>query len=137
MSAEILRGLAVGASITHPFVVTPAEMVAFQQLAGDDSLIHTDAEFSLEHGFRGPIVYGGIMLAHLSRVLGTMVPGRHGLSLAWSIVYRKPLYVNETALLTATIAHVSEATRTVNLKFTITRGDETIATGKSESLVLR
>jgi acyl dehydratase len=132
-----LGELVVGASVEHTFVVSPQDMMTFQSLSADDSLIHTDAEFSARHGFRAPIVYGGILLAHLSHVLGTIVPGRQGISLAWNIAYRKPLYVNETATLTATIAHVSEATNTINLTFKITRGGETIATGKTESMVLR
>jgi len=122
--------------VTHAFVVTLSDMAAFQELSGDDSLIHTDAEFSARHGFGAPIVYGGVMLAKLSRVLGTMVPGRRGVSMAWSIVYRKPLHVNETAVLTATVDHISEATRSINLKFDIRRGSDLIATGKTESLIL-
>ena len=136
MKADALDELRVGAAVTHDFVVTPEDLAAFRQLSGDDSLIHTDASFSSRHGFREPIAYGGIMLAHLSHVLGTMVPGRRGVSLAWSIAFRKPLYVNEPATITATVAHVSEATRTVNLTFTITRGHDIIASGKTESLFL-
>lgn len=132
-----MSGLVVGTSVEHAFVVTQEDMLTFQALSADDSLVHTDAEFSTQHGFLAPIVYGGILLAHLSRVLGTMVPGRRGVSLAWNIAYRKPLYVNDAAVLTATIAHISEATNTVNLTFKITRGGETIATGKTESMVLR
>lgn len=137
MARPAVDRLVVGAAVEHAFVVTEDDMVAFRRLSGDDSLIHTDADFSTRHGFKGPIVYGGILLAHLSRVLGTMVPGSHGVSLVWSIAYRKPLYVNDAAVLTATIAHVSEATSTVNLAFKITRDGETIATGKTESMALR
>lgn len=137
MSGDTASGFAVGDTVTHTFVVTPADMTTFQQLAGDDSLIHTDAEFSVRHGFSAPIVYGGIMLAHVSRVLGTMMPGRRGLSLAWSIAYRNPLYVNETAVLSMTVTHVSDATRTINLSFKITRGADVIASGKTESLLLQ
>jgi acyl dehydratase len=135
--ADRATAFQVGQTVSQPFTITTEDMRLFQRLSGDDSSIHTDEVFATDHGFKGVIVYGGLMLAHLSKVLGTIVPGRRGLSMTWSIAYRKPLYVDEPAILSASVAHVSEATNTVNLAFTITRDGEVIATGKTESLILK
>jgi len=131
-----LEDIAAGRSASHSFTVTQEDMAMFLRYSGDDSLIHTDPDFSARHGFREPIVYGGLMLAQLSRLLGTMMPGSCGISTGWSIQYKKPLYVGEEATLRAEVVHVSPATRSVSLKFEILRENSIIATGKTESLIL-
>jgi HAD superfamily phosphatase (TIGR01681 family) len=75
------------------------------------------------------IAYGGIMLAHLSHVLGMKLPGPTGTSTKWTINYREPLYLDEPARITLEISHTSSATGLVEAKFRITSGERTIATG--------
>ncbi len=84
-----------GQSAEIRFAVTEEDMALFQRLSGDHSLIHTDKAYAAERGFDAPIVYGGIMLAKLSNMVGEHLPGRFGTSVSWTITYRQPLYVGE------------------------------------------
>jgi len=127
--------IAAGNVVEHAFVVDDAAMQAFITLSNDRSAVHTDAAYARSRGFDGVIVYGGLMLAQLSHVLGGHIPGDHGVSTRWSIDYRRPLYVGERALLRFEVLNVSEATGLIDAKFTITCGERTIATGKTQSLV--
>jgi len=136
MSSMDVIDVALGTTVTHRFTVTASDMVLFRQTTGDQSLIHTDQDFCKRHGFREPIVYGGIVLGHLSTLLGTMLPGKTGISTGWSIQYRKPLYVGDEVEMTATVAHFSPATRALKLTFQIKLGEAVLATGKTESLFL-
>lgn len=131
-----LGDIQVEQTVSHEFCVSHSDIEDFRRLSGDSSLIHTDAVFCERHGFKGPIVYGGIMLRQLSKVLGMQMPGVHGLSMGWTISYKKPLYADEAATLVATVTHVSVAARMVKLKFEIRRAEEVIAVGKTESLIL-
>lgn len=110
-------------------------MVAFQKMSGDTSLIHTDREFARSRGFDDVIAYGGIMLAHLSHVLGMQLPGSAATSLRWTIDYRRPLYVGAEAEIDFEVTGVSSATGVVDGKFRIASGAKLIATGSTQSMV--
>ena len=55
--------------------------------------------------------------AQLSHLLGRLLPGRHGLSNAWRVDFRRPLYVGQQAEIEAEIVHRSEATGTLRIKY--------------------
>lgn len=128
-------GISVGATFKHRFVIDTAAMQAFASLSNDRSSIHTNDAFARERGYERAIVYGGLLLAHLSHVLGTKLPGDLGTSVHWEINYRHPLYVGEEAVLTITVDHVSAAMELVQAKFTVHRGDRLVASGKTQSFV--
>ena len=125
----------MGAKATREFVVDEASMRWFQSVSEDKSLIHCDDEFARERGFKGVIAYGGIMLAHLSHILGTKLPGSRGTSTRWTIVYREPLYVDEPARIEFEIVNVSPGTGLVDGKYRILASERTIATGTTQSIV--
>ena len=127
----------VGSKATRKFVVDDAAMRRFQAMSGDTSRIHCDGAYAKARGYDGVIVYGGIMLAHLSHLLGMKIPGRNGLSVAWSIKFHGPLYVGEAAEIVLEVANVSAATGIVEGRFCIMAGDKKVATGTTQSIVPR
>ena len=127
----------VGDTATHDFVVDVDAMQWFQAMSADTSKIHCNPGFAQERGFSGVIAYGGIMLAHLSHVLGMKLPGPTGTSTKWTISYREPLYLGEAARIALEITYASKATGIVEGKFRIVSGEKTIATGTTQSLVPR
>jgi len=110
-------------------------MEAFQLLSGDDSRIHVDDVYAKERGFERAIVYGGLMLAQLSYVLGQKIPGELGHSGRWQIDYRRPLYCGDKATLSLEVTHLSKAMGVMEGRFRITARGVAIATGKVQSFV--
>ena len=127
--------LRLGDKAEHKFVVDAAAMGLFQSLSHDRSRIHCDPDFARSRGYKDVIVYGGIMLAHLSHVLGQMLPGALATSTKWTINYRGPLYVGEEATLNIAVTHVSRATGIVECKFRIASREQPVATGNTQSVV--
>jgi 3-hydroxybutyryl-CoA dehydratase len=127
--------ICVGSVATRKFVVDEATMKWFRQVAEDTSRIHCDAAYAKSRGFDGVVVYGGIMLAHLSHLLGMRIPGENGASVAWSIKYHNPLYVDEPAEIVLEVTFVSPGTGIVESRFSITAGDKRVATGTAQSIV--
>jgi 3-hydroxybutyryl-CoA dehydratase len=125
----------VGDSASRRFVVDAATMRWFQEVAEDTSRIHCDRAFAQERGFTDVIVYGGILLAHLSHLLGMKIPGANGTSIGWSVKFHQPLYVDEEAEITLKVANVSAATGVVEGKFSIMSGQKKVATGTTQSIV--
>ena len=48
-------------------------MLAFAELSGDTNPIHVDAESARGSGFSGRVAYAGVLLAEVSRIIGTVV----------------------------------------------------------------
>jgi 3-hydroxybutyryl-CoA dehydratase len=127
--------ICVGNVATRKFVVDEAAMSWFREVAEDTSRIHCDAAYAKARGFNGVVVYGGIMLAHLSHLLGMRIPGRNGTSAAWSIKYHGPLYVDEPAEIVLEVTFVSPGTGIVESRFSIAAGERKVATGTAQSIV--
>ncbi len=125
----------VGDVATWDFVIREDAMRCFQALSADRSGVHTNETYARTRGYEGVIVYGGLMIAQLSYVLGMKVPGPHALSSHWSIAYRAPLYVDEPATLVLEVIHVSKALGIAEARFRITAGDRLVATGSTQSVL--
>jgi acyl dehydratase len=117
------------------FVVDAATMRWFQEVAEDTSRIHCDRAYAQARGYADVVVYGGILVAHLSHLLGMKIPGPSGTSIAWSIKFHDPLYVGEEAEIRLEVAYLSAATGVVEGKFSIMAGAKRVATGTTQSIV--
>lgn len=120
---------------TRRFVIDAATMRWFQEVAQDTSRIHCDRAFAEARGYADVVVYGGILVAHLSHLLGMQIPGPNGTSIAWSIKFHEPLYVGEEAEIRLEVAYLSAATGVVEGKFSIMAGEKKVATGTTQSIV--
>jgi acyl dehydratase len=125
----------VGDVARRQFVVDQSTMAWFREVAQDTSRIHCDADYAKARGFAGILVYGGIVLAHLSHLLGTQIPGRNGTSVEWSIKYHEPLYLDEAAEIVLEVTFVSPGTGVVQSSFAVMAGARKVATGTAQSVV--
>jgi 3-hydroxybutyryl-CoA dehydratase len=96
--------------------ITPELMTTFRDISGDDNPMHLDDAFAREHGFRGRIAYGNLMGAMLSRLVGAQLPTREVLILRQTLEFRQPGYVGDEIRLTAEVAAIHEAVRSIQLK---------------------
>lgn len=112
-------------------------MDAFCALSGDANPLHRDPGFARDAGFHGAVVYGALLVAKISELIGMRLPGTGGVWAGLKMDFRNPLYVGETARLQAEIDHRSEAARMISLKLRIDTDDRCIATGSVETVMLR
>jgi acyl dehydratase len=96
--------------------VTVELMAQFSILSGDRNQVHHDAGYALMHGFSGPIVYGNLMGAMVSRLVGMELPCGEVLILRQNLDFRNPAYVDDEILLEAVVTAVIEAVQSVQLK---------------------
>lgn len=112
------------------FVVTDEDMQAYGRLSGDLNPLHVDGDFARTKGFAGAVVYGGILVMQLSRLIGMELPGRDTVWTRLEIQYRQPLYVGEETRVEAEITQLSEAVQAVEMKFKIRTDDRLLASGQ-------
>ena len=116
------------------FVISQHDMDQFATLSGDHNQIHQDPAFAVQQGFDGCVVYGGLIVAQVSRMLGMVMPGRFGLWTGLNVQFRNPLYVGEDALLTLAVDSKSEAAKMMKLKIRVTTERGLIASAVCESV---
>lgn len=124
----------IGTERSVGFRVTPGDMEAFEQLSGDSNPLHTDPQFARELGFEDAVVYGALLVAKVSGLVGMLLPGIGGVWSGLRIDFRNPLYVGEQAELRGVVSHRSEATKLLKIKLEIVAGDRKVATGTVESV---
>jgi len=131
-----LADLREGVSATVGFTVTPEQMRAFAELSGDFNPLHVDDAFARGKEFDGAVVYGALLVAKVSRLIGMRLPGRDSVWASIAMDFRKPLYVNQPAEVEGTVAEVSESTGLVVLRLAVRAGGKVLAKGRAEVLLV-
>ena len=109
---------------TSRITVDEASMLAFAELSGDTNPIHVDAESARGSGFSGRVAYAGVLLAEVSRIIGTCMPGPGSLCVSYQFDFKAPVLVGESVIFEVTVAHYSEAARVVLLRFVARRAED-------------
>lgn len=126
-----LSTIAQGEETALEFTVTADEMSRFAELSGDYNPLHCDVAFARAQGFGERVVYGALLVAKISRLIGMELPGRDSLWTGLELQFVSPLLVGEGAIIKASVTHVSDATRSIELRLRIVSGQRLIARGKA------
>jgi acyl dehydratase len=130
--AWTLAELASAGPAQVEFTVTADDMARFAALSGDFNPLHTDDAFARGKGFSGVVVYGALLTAKVSQLIGMQLPGRDSVWAGLDIAFRKPLYVGQPAQIEANVTEVSESTGMVMLAIVIRAEGKVLAKGTAE-----
>jgi len=120
-----------------PFRIGAAQMRAFREISGDDNPLHDDAAFARLRGFDGPVVYGGLLVARISHLLGTVLPGPGCVWHSLKLNFRRPLMVDESACLTGETMQHNGDLGLYTLSLRITAGSDLVADGTALAALAR
>jgi len=109
-------------------------MRAFALLSEDSNPLHSDDDYARQLGFDSRVVFGALLVAKISALIGVHLPGPGAVWAGLEVDFRNPLYVNEDATLSGKITHKSDAAKMLTLKLRIESGSRLIATGSAETL---
>lgn len=128
---DLYEGLVVG----WKFQVTAGDMDAFARLSGDTNPLHIDAEFARAKGFKDRVVYGALLAAQVSRLVGMNLPGRDAVLVGMAVHFNGAAMIDDVIDFQATLTGKSEATRLLSLKFAMRCERRLIAKGTAEALL--
>ena len=137
MTSPALRweDIAEGTEIAFPICVTDDDMRSFARLSGDVSPLHTDPAFARSKGYDDIIVYGGLLVSYVSRLVGMHMPGRDSVEAGLEVKFTSPLLVNESATFSAVVKHKHDSVRLLEIAFRIATPAKTVALGIARVLV--
>jgi len=110
------------------FRITEDEMAAFRRLGGDGG--------SAANAGDGTVVYGGLILAQVSRLLGARFPGQRVVWRSFALTFLSPLHVGECAVLHVSLALVNEDRGLIDFKLGIAVGPRSVAEGEAAALLM-
>jgi len=131
-----LQDLTEGRTVVVELSVDDAQMQKFAELSGDFNPLHTDDAFARSKGFQGRVVYGALLVAKISELIGMRLPGKNSVWTGLSVEFLLPLYVDESAQLEAVVTRASVAARLVELKLTLHRHGKRLCRGRAEVVVV-
>jgi 3-oxoacyl-[acyl-carrier protein] reductase len=87
----------------------------FAELSGDENPIHLDVEEAKAYGFPRQVAHGALLVALLSRIIGSKIPGPGAVWMSQSINWVSPVFVGDEIELVATVANVSSGAGIISL----------------------
>lgn len=97
----------VGMSATARVTITPAVAAGFAELSGDSNPIHLDPEQARAFGHPHPVAHGAFLLALVSRLIGTELPGPGAVWMGHSVEWQRPVYVGDEIVVEVTVSRVA------------------------------
>lgn len=135
--ADVVGQIVTGTTANVPFVVSRDDMARFASLSGDFNPLHADDLFARQKGFDGTVVYGALLIAKVSQLIGMRLPGRDAVWLSVAMDFVKPLYVDQRACVHGLVTHFSASTGMVELKLKIcSAAEQVLAKGRAEVLIV-
>lgn len=130
-AASVLHDMAATYRLNDRYIsriiVGEENMRGFAELSGDQNPIHVDDRSAQRFGFPRRVAYAGVLLAEISRIIGTQLPGPGALCLSYQFDFKAPVYVGEAVVFETVVAHVSPATGSMLVKFVARREHDGIA----------
>ena len=136
VKSHTLSTLAVGSTESLEVAVSTEAVAAYAALSGDCSPIHVDASFAASRGFNGCVAHGMLIGAYVSALVGTKLPGKHGLMQSCELQFRAPLVPPDTLIITGEVINISAGTGQLTLKIIVKNSaGRLLATGQVKSIL--
>ena len=137
LSTYAVKDLSEGMTASVPFIVSRDDMARFADVSGDFNPLHVDDSFARSKGFEGVVVYGALIIAKVSQLIGMQLPGRDAVWMSVALDFLKPLYIGQQAHVEGVVTSVSAATGVIEMKLRIRAlADQLVAKGKAEVLIV-
>jgi len=130
-----LEEITIGMKIAYSQTVTDADIKAFAGISGDNNPVHMNDEYAKESRFKKRIAHGLMSASYFSALFGTRIPGPGCVYVSQSLVFLKPVYIDDTVTATVTVKDINMEKRRVFFNTVCTVGNEVVIDGEAELYV--
>jgi len=130
-----LADLREGLQRSITFSISLEQMQAFAELSGDFNPLHVNDAFARSKGYAGRVVYGALLIAKVSQLIGMRLPGRDAVWASVSFDFKRPLYVGQDAELEGILLEAHRATGMLQLGLVLRSGGRVLGKGKAEVML--
>jgi len=101
-----LEDIKLGDSESLSHTVTERDIQLFGEATGDMNPVHFDEEYARKTVFRGRVAHGALTIGFLSALVGTKLPGAGTIFVSASIIFKAPVRIGDTVVVTCTVTAV-------------------------------
>ena len=116
----------VGEVFEHTFSFSQQDVIKFSEVTGDNNPVHLDANYAAQTPFKKPIMHGFLSGSIFSKVFGTIFPGEGTIYLMQQLVFKRPMFVDQSYTAIFSIAEVDSEKCIMLIQCKITDADHKI-----------
>ena len=125
---------AEGQQFEWPFTITVDDMKTFSSLSSDNNPLHLDPLFAQTKGFSSPVVYGLLLSAQMSRLIGKEMPDKNSIIIGIQMDFLSPCHPDDSLIFSAELTSKSNSTYTYLCKCRILRDDKVMCKGSVSAI---
>lgn len=127
-----MADIQIGDTAQRTITVSGEEVERYREVTGDQNPLHTLA--SGENRFDRPIVHGMLLAGFVSSVIGMQLPGPGSVYVSQELRFARPVYFNDTIVVTCKVIRFDPETRLTRLRTVIHKDGTLILSGHAEVL---
>ena len=114
------------------------EMIdTFAQVSGDSNPLHIDSDYARRSGFKDQIAHGMLCSSLFSELVGVHLPGENCLLTDISVVFSKPVFINDEVTVDGSISQLSPAFKSAKIDATIINQNSEVCVRAKIGVVVR
>ena len=114
------------------------EMIdSFAHISGDVNPLHVDTDYARKSGFKNQVVHGMLCSSLFSELIGVHLPGENCLLTDISIIFSKPVFIDDEVIVDGSIVQLSPAFKSAKINATITNENSEVCIRAKIRVVLR
>ncbi len=130
-----LEDLEVGMRAEYERDVTQDMIESFAEVSGDHNPLHLDDDYAQGTIFKGRIAHGMLSAAFISKVFGTLMPGKGSVYISQTLRFLAPVRIGDTVRTTVEVTAVDAEKRRVSFKSRCRVGSTVVIDGDALILV--
>ena len=130
-----LEDLEIGMRAEYERDVTQDMIESFAEVSGDHNPLHLDDEYAQGTIFKGRIAHGMLSAAFISKVFGTVMPGKGSVYISQTLRFLAPVRIGDTVRTTVEVTAIDPEKRRVSFKSRCRVGSTVVIDGDALILV--
>lgn len=137
---DFLTGLSieqieVGMQVSYSQTITDADVKAYAGLSGDNNPVHMSDEYAKDSRFKARIAHGLFSAGFFSALFGTRLPGPGCVYVSQNLVFKAPVYLQDTVVAIVCVKDVNVRKRIVTFRTYCTVKDQLVIDGEAQIYV--
>lgn len=122
----------VGMQVSYSHTVTDADVKAYAGLSGDKNPVHMSDEYASNSRFKARIAHGLFSAGFFSALFGTRLPGPGCVYISQNLLFKAPVYLQDTVEASVCVRAVNQRKRTVTFHTYCTVKGHLVIDGEAE-----
>jgi 3-hydroxybutyryl-CoA dehydratase len=131
-----IDAIKTGETISFKRIFTEKDVEIFAQLSGDMNPLHMNDAYAKTTKFGRRLVHGMLLGSLCSKLVGMYIPGKKCLYLGQTLVFKKPVFIEDTVTVIGKVTSKSLSTRIVKIAISIMKDKEEVANGEAITQIL-